>query len=453
MLRLLTLGRLQFLRDGPPADSIHLQPKRFALLAFLALAARDGWQQRDTLLAMFWPRGDREHARRCLRQALFHLRNELGDGVILNRGRDGITLAPGRLWCDAVALDAALLAKRPREALELYRGDFLPGVFAEGEGTAMEEWVEQTRRRLRTAVVAATWGLAEAEAGAGRLAAALELALRARMLAPDDEPGLRRHVSLLARAGDAAAALDACADFRRRLRREYDAEPSAETLALVRALREGRSPGQSAVPASVERRTILPSVQPPASAARGLGALVRPARSRRLALALSAFAGLVLAGPVVRGLLDGGNRRLMLAQFTNHTRDSLLGATVTELVRAELSKVARVDLADARAVRLPSLSAPRPAGPILVLVTGDVAPMGSGFAVSARLVSAQGGRLLGVVQEEAADTSALLPTVRRLTRRLQGNVRETFEPVDNRSLRQRVAGWLGSQAARPGLPP
>jgi serine/threonine-protein kinase len=452
VLRLLTLGRLQFLRDGPPADSIHLQPKRFALLAFLALAARDGWQQRDTLLAMFWPRGDREHARRCLRQALFHLRNELGDGVILNRGRDGITLAPGRLWCDAVALDAALLAKRLREALELYRGDFLPGVFAEGGGAAMEEWVEQTRRRLRTAVVAAAWDLAEAEAGAGRLAAALELALRARMLAPDDEPGLRRHVSLLARAGDAAAALDACADFRRRLRREYDAEPSAETLALVRALREGRSPGQSAVIASVERRTIVPSVQPPASAARRLGALVQPARSRRLALALSAFAGLVLAGPVARGLLDGGNRRLMLAQFTNHTRDSLLGATVTELVRAELSKVARVDLADARAVRLPSPSAPRPAGPILVLVTGDVAPMGSGFAVSARLVSAQGGRLLGVVQEEAADTSALLPTVRRLTRRLQSNVRETFEPVDNRSLRQRVAGWLGSQS-RPGLPP
>src|SRR6185295_18052104 len=122
-------GRLVLLRDGPSSEAIHLQPKRLALLAYLALAARDGYQQRDTLLALFWPRADRDHARRCLRQALFHLRNELGDGVLVNRGRDGLALAPDRLWCDAVALEHALRARRPREALGLYAGDFLPGLF------------------------------------------------------------------------------------------------------------------------------------------------------------------------------------------------------------------------------------------------------------------------------------------------------------------------------------
>jgi hypothetical protein len=69
-------------------------------------------------------------------------------------------------------------------------------------------------------------------------------------------------------------------------------------------------------------------------------------------------------------------------------------------------------------------------GQILILVTGDVTPLGSGFAVSAKLVAAGSGRLLGVIQEEAADTSALLPTVRRLSQRLQGNLLESLMASD-----------------------
>ena len=60
MVRLVTLGRLQLLRDGPPPEPVHLQPKRLALLAYLALAAGDGCQQRDALLGLFWPREDGE---------------------------------------------------------------------------------------------------------------------------------------------------------------------------------------------------------------------------------------------------------------------------------------------------------------------------------------------------------------------------------------------------------
>ena len=57
-----------------------------------------------------------------------------------------------------------------------------------------------------------------------------------------------------------------------------------------------------------------------------------------------------------------------------------------------------------------------------MLVTGDVTALGSGFTVSARLVTADSGRLLAVVQEDAADTNLLLPTVKRLSQRLRGNV-------------------------------
>ena len=100
----------------------------------------------------------------------------------------------------------------------------------------------------------------------------------------------------------------------------------------------------------------------------------------------------------------------------------------TEALRAELSKIAHVDLASARAVEPPPPASALAPGQVLILVTGDVTPLESGFALSARLVSAGSGRLLGVIQEEVADTHALLPTVRRLSQRLQGNLLELLAP-------------------------
>jgi DNA-binding SARP family transcriptional activator len=459
VLRLITLGRLLLLRDGPPSEAIHLQPKRLALLAYLALTARDGYQQRDTVLALFWPRADREQARRCLRQALFHLRNELGDGVLVNYGRDGLALAPERLWCDAAAVEHALRSGRPGDALELYAGDFLPGVFTGHDGMELEEWIGQTRRRLRAAVVGAAWELADAQERAGRTARALELAQRARFLSPEDEQGLRRHMALLARAGDAAAALGAYADFSRRLRREYDAEPSAASDAMASELRRGRTPELSSPPlepATYRRPTpganrVELSNQPsPASSPspRGPRSIATGRRVRRMASAgLALAAAAVLTEPTTRESLSHAAGRLVLAEFINHTRDSLLGAAVTEAVRSELSRVARVDLAGVHALQRAALPGQLGTGPptpgaiapgqVLILVTGDIRPLGSGFAVSARLITAGSGRLLGIIREEAADSEALQSTVRRLSKRLQGDVLQTLGTPETGSLDER----------------
>ncbi|HKT59406.1 MAG TPA: BTAD domain-containing putative transcriptional regulator [Gemmatimonadales bacterium] len=436
MLRLITLGRLLLLRDGPPSEPIHLQPKRLALLAYLALSARDGYLQRDTLLALFWPRADREHARRCLRQALFHLRNELGDGVLVNRGREGLALAPDRLWCDAAEVDNALRSHRREEALELYTGDFLPGLFVERGGVELEEWVDQTRRRLRTAAAACAWELADDAERDGRVARMLELAHRARALSPEDEQGLRRHMALLARAGDSAAALGAYADFTRRLRRDYDAEPSAASLALASDLRRGRTPPLPVVGTERPNRITsgLAEARPSPrdrSVRRQHSRLprivgVRHRLGRVTAAGLALTAGLVLTEPATRDTMSRAADHLVLADFANHTRDSLLGVAVNEAVRSELSKVARVDLAGARAVPPAPRSGPLAPGQMLILVTGDVTPFGSGFAVSARLVAAASGQLLGVVREESTDTGALQPAVRRLSQRLKGDLLQTL---------------------------
>jgi len=175
--------------------------------------------------------------------------------------------------------------------------------------------------------------------------------------------------------------------------------------------------------------------------------------SRLTAFTVTLAAGVILTGPLARSPVGQTAGRLVVAEFSNHTRDSLLGVAVTEAVRAELSKIARVDLAGARAVQPASPAVPLAPGQVLILVTGDVAPAGSGFAVSAQLVAAGSGRVLGVLQEEAADTQALLSTVRRLSHRLQGNVIQSLKsPEETGALDQSGGSWLvgASQTGGPG---
>ena len=59
-----TLGTLDLrAADGRELHSLLAQPKRIALLAYLCIAQPRGYHRRDTLLGLFWPDSDQEHAR------------------------------------------------------------------------------------------------------------------------------------------------------------------------------------------------------------------------------------------------------------------------------------------------------------------------------------------------------------------------------------------------------
>lgn len=85
----LTLLGLHAIRssDGRDLGSLAAQPKRFALLAYLAIGSGggggSGFHRRDSLAAMFWPELDQFAARRALRNTLYHLREILGDDAII----------------------------------------------------------------------------------------------------------------------------------------------------------------------------------------------------------------------------------------------------------------------------------------------------------------------------------------------------------------------------------
>jgi len=240
MLRLSTFGSVD-LQDPEGRDlrPVLAQPKRLALLVYLAVARPFGVHRRDELLALFWPDLDDTRARDALNQALRFLRQALGPETFVRRGGEDVGIDPEHLWCDAVAFQAALDGGRPEEALELYRGDFLQGFFIE-EGGGFEVWMERERAALRESAARGARQVAELHASGGALTLAIDWGRKALELAPDDERALRRLLRWYDRAGDRAGAFRAYEAFARRFEEEFGGEPSAETRALAEQIRVGR---------------------------------------------------------------------------------------------------------------------------------------------------------------------------------------------------------------------
>ena len=239
MIELRTLGGLD-LTDPDGRGELHailVQPKRLAVLVYLALADSHRFRRRDTLVTLFWPELDGEHARGALRQALRFLRGELGPGVLIGRGEEEIGVNREALRCDVTEFDLACEAADWAHAVEIYRGDLLAGVFIAGVSPEFEHWLEDERVRLRRRAAAAAWSIVGVAERTGDLVTAAPWARRAVQLSPDDEAAVRRFMRILDRKGDRAGALNAYEAFRQRLAAEYGAVPSPETEALLEAIR------------------------------------------------------------------------------------------------------------------------------------------------------------------------------------------------------------------------
>ncbi|MBI3791697.1 MAG: hypothetical protein HY275_12585 [Gemmatimonadetes bacterium] len=220
---------------GTAAHELLAQPKRLALLAFLALGRPGAWVRRDQLTAMFWPEHDEAHARSALRKALYAVRRVIGAHAVVSRGGEELGLDAAHVWVDAVAFDAAIAGGRYAEAQALYTGPLLDGVHADAPG--FDEWLTVARRRFREEAVVCEWALAQSHERAEALTLAARHARRAARLADTDERTVRNAMLLLERAGDRAGALALYEECRDRLRRELDVEPSTETRALADAMR------------------------------------------------------------------------------------------------------------------------------------------------------------------------------------------------------------------------
>jgi len=136
--------------------------------------------------------------------------------------------------------------------------------------------------------------------------------------------------------------------------------------------------------------------------------------------------------------------RLIVTDFRVRGADSSLGAVVSEAVRTEIgqSKVLNVLSPTAVAGALQRMQR-APSTPVdlalardvarregaKAVVDGEITPLGRGFVVAMRLVSADSGAELAAFHETAADEKDLLPTIDKLARALRGKIGESLKSV------------------------
>ena len=344
--------------------------KRLALLAYLALATRRGLHRRDTVLGLFWPELDQRRARNSLSNMLHKIRRSLGPEVLIARGRDEVGLAEGVLWCDALAFQAAMDEGRFGDALDLYRGDLLEGLFVSGASPEFDHWLDAERARLRGRAAEAARVLADQAEQAGNHAEAIRWARRVLALDPYDEGAARRLILLLNGAGERAGALRVYNELAARLAREFEAEPSAETRAVIASVREPDEPGEVAV--------FPPDGAPAPRGASHRGIVRSGADDRPESLPVSSIA--VLPFENLSGAPDA-------EPFAAGLHDDLL----TELSRiSALSVIARTSVLRCQGTGLPAPEIARELG-VGTIVEGGVQTAGGRLRLNVQVIDARSG--------------------------------------------------------------
>jgi predicted ATPase/DNA-binding SARP family transcriptional activator len=245
-VRIELLGGLRVLVGERTVTRFRTQ-KTGAVLAYLAFH-RGRSHPRDVLAEMFWPEQRAGAGRSSLRQALTSLRKQLeppgvAAGSVIVSDTATVSLRESHVATDlhelgaelaeaAKAANAERQALHLRRAVELYRGDLLPG--------HPEDWVLPERDRLRAKFVRATHELVELATRKGDLGGAVELGRRAIAAAPLSEEARRDLMRALALAGEPAEALRELEALEAILARDLGSEPTPATRALARAIMDGR---------------------------------------------------------------------------------------------------------------------------------------------------------------------------------------------------------------------
>ena len=233
VVRVRLMGALEVELNGAVVAS-PASHRPWAVFAYLVLAGRP--VARGELAAQFWPDVLDQSARASVRSALWALRRALGDVLIVDRDRVGVSAD----WVDVHQLEEL----PDEEALALCRGELLEGV--------EDEWAIAARERHRERVIALLERLAS---GADSPRAAIEWARRQIELDPFGEEAHRRLIVRLDAVGDRAGALRTYRTLAERLRRELGVSPSPATRELVEQLRadgaDPAAPGTPRVPAGM----------------------------------------------------------------------------------------------------------------------------------------------------------------------------------------------------------
>ncbi len=168
-----------------------------------------------------------------------------------------------------------------------------------------------------------------------------------------------------------------------------------------------------------------------------------------LGLAVSGYMAMRLLGIgpvgtlVAKGILDP-RERIVLADFENYTNDSTLGLLVTEAFRVDISQSPVVRIAEQGYVsQVRGRMQIDPDAPLdqelarevaireglPVVIAGAIHPAGSGYLLSARIVSAESADELSAFRETAANPDDFIDAINRLSHALRERVGESLTTI------------------------
>lgn len=310
--------------------------KARAMLAVLAMQGRP--MSRDALADLMWSDRAETQARASLRQTIFELQHMRSCGYsLLAPGRDDVSVARDVLVTDLELIRrAASNGDWPRLLTLLESSD--SGLLADLDGLdeELDDWLRAQRAHEPAKTLGAAVDGAErclAEAGPR---AALELAGEILRLDPANEDATRLAMVAAHQAGDSVALHRHFTALRDRLREDYQAAPSAETMELLGKLGNGHAPRTGGP---------LDNVGEPSPAA--AAAIAEPRRSQYRLIQIGMLAAILVAA-IVAVLLwrdsalapaRSGGVVVAVLPFEQQPPDgSFLAAGLREQTRAALTR-------------------------------------------------------------------------------------------------------------------
>ncbi len=254
-LRIHALGELRVQAGERELHPQSWRSTRALRLFQLLLVRRFRWVAKDEIIEALWPGSEPEKGKDSLWQSVFHLRRilepdleELRDSHYVRFHHEAYRLEPGEAGLyDVLAFEGALregkrllvggrkraAQRRLREAVDLYRGDFLAD-------SPYEELATVERETLRDQFLSALGSLANLAESAGCWEECIDVARRGLAQDPFGEMFHRAAVQGLFMLGRRGEALSAYLGYEKAMLRELRLPPSPAMKALAERMAASR---------------------------------------------------------------------------------------------------------------------------------------------------------------------------------------------------------------------
>ncbi len=413
---------------------------------------------REQMMELLWPEQEPEAALNNLHKTIHAARRALEPALksgaesrfLVTQDQQISLRAVGGLWIDVEAFERqgseALKSDdlaAGEAALALYEGELL------GEDL-YEDWAAARRERLRRLHQQLLNHLARLHEACGDHRQSIERLNQLVVADPSDEDAHRNLMRLYALTGNRQQALQQFQLCRDVLRRELDAEPERETVALYEKIGSGQLQASAIAPAVADQMSsvvvVADSERPAVVAPRPLPAVPLSASRRRFTM-FGGLAALVLLVALVGVWFFPRARReekitsLVVLPFANESRDQTLEYLSDGITESIINNLTQLDslrvMARTTAFRYKGRAAdPQAAGNELkveAVLTGTLQQRGETLIVQADLVRVSDGAQIWGEQYNLKTTDAFT-VQQRISREITEKLRTRLTNAEQQRL-------------------